>query len=112
MATYVERESQPLGAEGSAIQPTRTPVYFDTAATTRVAPEVERFELAGLRGALFQRYRGSIVGNLREDATVLDSVRPLVRFAGKLPQYSQHCLGLSATAEPVRDAFRGEVVAT
>lgn len=67
---------------------------------------LERFTLSGLRGDLFQRYLGSIVGNLREDATLLDIVRPLMRFAANLPEYSQHCIGLSAEAERVRQAFR------
>ncbi len=67
---------------------------------------LERFALEGLRGDLFERYLGSIVGNLREDATLLDIVRPLVRFAAKLPEYSHHCVGLSPEAERVRGAFR------
>jgi hypothetical protein len=67
---------------------------------------VERFDLSGLRGDLFERYLGSIVGNLREGATLLDIVRPLVRFAGSLPEYSQYCVGLSPEAERVRSAFR------
>lgn len=68
--------------------------------------ELERFELAGLRGDLFEQYLGSIVGNLRENATLLDIVRPLVRFIGKLPEYSLHCAGLSPEAERVRSAFQ------
>jgi hypothetical protein len=67
---------------------------------------IERFELEGLRGKLFQRYLGSIVGNLTEDATLLDIVRPLMRFAQQLPEYSQHCSGLSFDAERVRAVLR------
>ncbi|MBK1693556.1 hypothetical protein CKO09_02220 [Chromatium weissei] len=67
---------------------------------------LERFELVGLRGELFEQYLGSIVGNLQENATLLDIVRPLIRFASKLPDYSQHCAGLSLNAERVRTAFR------
>ncbi|WP_295880871.1 hypothetical protein [uncultured Thiohalocapsa sp.] len=67
---------------------------------------IERFELKGLRAELFQRYLGSIVGNLAGDATLLDIVRPLMRFAQQLPEYSQHCDGLSAEAERVRAVFR------
>lgn len=67
---------------------------------------LERFELTGLRGDLFERYLQSIVGNLREDATLLDIVRPLVRFVSSLPEYSQYCAGLSPEAEGVRNAFR------
>ncbi len=53
---------------------------------------LERFTLVGLRGDLFQRYLGSIVGNLRDDATLLDIVRPLVRFAGALPDIATTAL--------------------
>lgn len=67
---------------------------------------LERFELAGLRGELFERYLGSIIGNVRADATLLDIVRPLVRFAASLPEYTQYCTGLSPEAERVRNVFR------
>lgn len=67
---------------------------------------LERFELTGLRGDLFEQYLGSIVGNLRDDASLLDIVRPLVRFTTNLPEYSMHCAGLSPEAERVRNAFR------
>lgn len=66
---------------------------------------LERFELAGLRGGLFDSYLSSVVGKLRSDATLLDIVRPLVRFASSLPEYSQHCAGLSPEASAVRAAF-------
>ena len=67
---------------------------------------LERFELAGLRGELFERYLASIIGNVRADATLLDIVRPLVRFAASLPEYTQYCACLSPEAERVRTAFR------
>lgn len=67
---------------------------------------LERFALEGLRGELFDRYLHSIVGNMRPDATLLDIVRPLLRFMGSLPEYTWHCRGLSGAAEPVRAAFQ------
>ena len=67
---------------------------------------VERFELAGLQGALFEQYLGSIVGHLHAEPSLLDIVRPLVRFAGQLPEYTQYCSGLSPEAQRVRSAFR------
>jgi hypothetical protein len=67
---------------------------------------LERFDLEGLRGELFDRYLGSVVGGMREDATLLDIVRPLVRFVGGLPEYTQHCPGLSGEAKGVREAFQ------
>ena len=67
---------------------------------------LERFELAGLRSGLFDRYLSSVVGNLRSDASLLDIVRPLVRFASSLPEYTHHCAGLSPEAVTVRAVFR------
>ena len=67
---------------------------------------VERFELAGLRGELFDRYLHSIVGKVSQDATLLDIVRPLMRFMAGLPDYTRYCRGLSLEAERVRAAFQ------
>ena len=67
---------------------------------------VERFDLAGLRGELFDRYLHSIVGKVDQDATLLDIVRPLMRFMAGLPDYSRYCRGLSHEAEQVRAAFQ------
>ncbi len=67
---------------------------------------LERFELGGLRGELFDRYLRSVVGKVREDATLLDIVRPLVRFVSGLPEYTLHCRGLSREAERVRAEFQ------
>lgn len=66
---------------------------------------VERFALAGLRGELFDRYLSSVVGEVRGDS-LLDIARPLLRFATKLPEYTQHCTNLSTEAEQVRKALR------
>jgi hypothetical protein len=66
---------------------------------------LERFDLAGLRGDLFDQYFSSVVGKVQKDATLLDIVRPLVRFISSLPPYTLHCKGLSREAELVRDAF-------
>lgn len=67
---------------------------------------LERFDLEGLRGELFDRYLGSVVGGVREDATLLDIVRPLMRFMNGLPEYTRHCSGLSSEAQGVREAFQ------
>ena len=66
---------------------------------------LERFDLGGLRGDLFDRYIQSVVGRVPADATLLDIVRPLVSFINALPEYSQHCAGLSASASAVRRAI-------
>ena len=67
---------------------------------------IERFELTGLRGELFDQYLGSVVGNLPHDATLLDIVRPLMAFTKSLPDYTLHCAGLSTEASGVRGSLR------
>ncbi|MEB4593556.1 hypothetical protein VSS37_21440 [Candidatus Thiothrix sp. Deng01] len=66
---------------------------------------LERFELKGVRGDLFDQYMGTVVGKVREDASLLDIVGPLVRFVSNLPPYTMRCSGLSADAERVRKVF-------
>lgn len=67
---------------------------------------LERFGMEGLWGELFEHYAGSVVGGVAADATLLELVRPLVRFAGNLPEYTQHCPGLSREAKQVREVFQ------
>jgi hypothetical protein len=67
---------------------------------------LERFDFGGLRGELFDRYLHSVVGKMRQDATLLDIVRPLVRFMSGLPEYTMNCKGLSQEAEQVRAVFQ------
>lgn len=67
---------------------------------------LERFDLAGLRGELFDRYLHSMVGKVSQDATLLDIVRPMMRFMAGLPDYTRYCRGLSVEAERVRAAFQ------
>lgn len=66
---------------------------------------LERFELKGVRGDLFDQYMGTVVGKVRADASLLDIVGPLVRFVSNLPPYTLRCSGLSADAERVRKIF-------
>lgn len=67
---------------------------------------LERFDLGGVRGALFDRYITDIVGRIGADAGLLDVVRPLVRFIAALPDYARQGKALSAEAIAVRDAFQ------
>ncbi|WP_028487507.1 hypothetical protein [Thiothrix lacustris] len=66
---------------------------------------LERFELKGVRGDLFDQYMSTVVGKVRADASLLDIVGPLVRFMSNLPPYTKRCSGLSADAERVRKIF-------
>lgn len=62
---------------------------------------LERFALAGLRGELFDHYLHSMVGKVQQDATLLDIVRPLLRFISGLPEATGGCRGLSDEAQQV-----------
>lgn len=66
---------------------------------------LERFDMDGLRGNLFNRYISSVVGEVKEDASLLEVVRPLVKFISSLPLYTRQCKSLSKEATQVRDAF-------
>ncbi|WPL17365.1 hypothetical protein Thiowin_02372 [Thiorhodovibrio winogradskyi] len=67
---------------------------------------LERFDLGGLRGELFDRYLQSIIGRVPDDPSLLGIVRPLVSFLNGLPDYSQHCTDLSERAKDVRRAIQ------
>jgi hypothetical protein len=67
---------------------------------------LERYDLQGLRGELFEQYLESIVGRLGRDAGLLDIVRPLVRFIAQLPDYSQQGGGVSEEARQLARIFR------
>jgi len=66
---------------------------------------LERFDLGGLRGELFDLYLNSVIGKIPVDATMLDIVKPLVSFASKLPDYTKQCKTLSLEAVRVMAAF-------
>lgn len=70
---------------------------------------LERFDISGLRGELFDQYIGIVVGKIRHDSTLLDIVRPLTKFMKELPEYTQHCPRLSAEAKRVREALQQAV---
>jgi hypothetical protein len=67
---------------------------------------LERFGLEGLWSELFEQYASAVVGDVAADASLLELVRPLVRFMGGLPEYTRHCPGLSHDAKQVREAFQ------
>lgn len=66
---------------------------------------LERFDLGGLRGELFDQYLNSVIGDIPADATLLDIAKPLVNFASRLPDYTKQCLTLSIEAVRVMAAF-------
>lgn len=68
--------------------------------------KIERFELSGLHGEVFNRYCSTILGNVSENAKLLEVVRPLISFFNKLPEYTKNTKQLSPHAIKVREAFQ------
>jgi hypothetical protein len=67
---------------------------------------LERYALTGLRGTLFDRYLSAFVNRIGDDPSVLDIVRPLVRFIARLPEYVHQSSGVSAPARQIAKHIR------
>ena len=67
---------------------------------------VERYQIAGMRFAVFEKYLQSIIGKVcSQKTTLLDIVRPLAKFMKSLPVYTQYTTALSAETVAVREAL-------
>lgn len=74
----------------------KRPVYFS----------LERFDLSGLRGELFDQYFRKVIGKtIHEDASLLEIIKPLIRFINQLPPYSLQSSDVSKITQNVRSAF-------
>ena len=74
----------------------KRPVYFS----------LERFDLSGVRGELFDQYFRQVIGkSISEDASLLEIVKPLIRFINQLPPYSRQNGDVSSVTQNVRAAF-------
>ncbi|MEA1052168.1 hypothetical protein U5801_20495 [Lamprobacter modestohalophilus] len=67
---------------------------------------LERYSLSGLRGELFDRYLSAFVNRIGDDPSLLDIVRPLVRFIARLPEYVLQSTDVSASARKIAKLFR------
>lgn len=67
---------------------------------------IERYPLTGLRGDLFDRYLRAFVDGISDDPTLLDIIRPLVRFVAALPDYSLHAASIAAEATQIARLIR------
>ena len=68
--------------------------------------ELQRFRIAGARRAFFNKLASTLsTDGARDEASMLDVVRHLVRFAGKLPAYVRNSHQISETARGVREVL-------
>lgn len=85
--------------------PTLTYEHLEILAKRPEKFTVERFQIAGMRFALFEKYLQSIIGKVSKKATLLDIVRPLAKFMKSLPVYTQYTNQLTAETLAVREAL-------
>lgn len=92
--------------DGTAVRKTRAPVYFDTAATTRVAPEVLAAMVEALGGsAAFANASSAEHAPGRNAAAAVESAR--VRISNELGCVSDEIIFTAGATESINLALRG-----
>jgi hypothetical protein len=66
---------------------------------------VEKINMQGIQGELFNLYLEKLVGKISDDNHLLDVIKPLAKFIQKLPEYTLHTKDLDPKVIEVRDAF-------
>lgn len=64
----------------------------------------QRFRIKGLRASIFEQY-SKVINNGNKPRTLLELVKPLARYMGDLPEYTQKTRRLTNNAINVRTAF-------
>ncbi len=64
----------------------------------------QRFRIKGLRASIFKQY-SKVINNGSKPRTLLELVKPLARYMGDLPEYTQKTRRLTDNAISVRTAF-------
>ena len=98
--------------EGSFL-PSLGPEHFELLVKNPPAFAVKHFELAGIRGEVFRQleelvrhtHPDRLSARASRNATLLSVVKPLVRFASTLPQYTKRTSQISQKAQAVRRAL-------
>jgi hypothetical protein len=67
---------------------------------------VQRFRLHGVRASIFKEYARALYGDQDKVRDLLSIARPLARFMGELPEYTQKTKRISPRAQQVRNAFK------
>ncbi len=65
---------------------------------------IEKVEMHGIKGELFNLYLEKVVGNISDDS-LLSIIKPLAKFIQKLPEYTLQTQNLTSDVIAVRDAF-------
>ena len=66
---------------------------------------VQRFRLQGVRASIFKEYARALYQDQEKARDLLSIARPLAKFMGDLPEYTQKTKRISPRAQQVRNAF-------
>ena len=105
VAALLERDSEVALYEHGSFVPALTPSVAERLLRSPEALEVRQCRIAGLRREVFQELATSLLMAKRDNPSVLDVVRGLVRFALGLPAYARRAKSLSETALQVRETL-------
>jgi len=68
--------------------------------------QIQRFRIEGMRASIFEQYSKALYGDSNRRQTLLSIARPIAKFFGELPEYTQHTMRLSPAAREVREAVK------
>ena len=105
VAALLERDKEVALYEHGSFVPGLTPSVAERLLRSPEAFEVRQCRVAGVRLEVFQQLATSLLSGKRDNPSVLDIVRGLVRFALGLPVYARRTGSLSETALRVREAL-------
>ena len=105
VAALLEREKEVALYEHGSFVPALTPSVAERLLRSPEPFEVRQCRIAGVRREVFQQLASALLSGQRDDPSVLDVVRGLVRFALGLPAYARRTRSLSETAVAVRETL-------
>jgi hypothetical protein len=105
VAALLERDNEVALYENGSFIPGLTPSVAERLLRSPAAFEVRQCRIAGLRREVFQQLATSLLSTNRDNPSVLDVVRGLVRFALGLPAYARRTKSLSENALQVRETL-------
>ncbi|MEQ9325371.1 MAG: hypothetical protein RIF41_39760, partial [Polyangiaceae bacterium] len=106
LAAILESRNEVAVYEDNAFVPGLTAPIIERLLRSPDRFELQRFRITGARRALFSRLADALLQDAAaDDASVLDVVRNLVRFATKLPEFARYTKGVSPHATKVREAL-------
>jgi hypothetical protein len=106
IAYYLANQRTLALYENGVFCPLATQEIFEILSKRPELFTVEALDLTGIRADLFNGYFEKLIGEIPEDNTLLDIVKPLAKFIAQLPPYTRSTKSLSPKTIAVRDAFQ------